>query len=67
MINKKKTVLVQDIFLEDTIKSNKTIEINLVNGLIIKCKVINCDNFSILVIINSKKALIYKHSIAYIK
>ncbi|MAI02683.1 MAG: RNA chaperone Hfq [Rickettsiales bacterium TMED254] len=67
MINKKKTVLVQDIFLEDTIKSNKTIEINLVNGLIIKCRVINCDNFSILVIINSKKALIYKHSIAYIK
>ena len=67
MINKKKPVLVQDIFLEDTIKSNKTIEINLVNGLLIKCKVINCDNFSILVNINSKKALIYKHSIAYIK
>ena len=31
------------------------------------CKILNIDNFSILVDINNKKSLIYKHSIAYIK
>jgi len=29
--------------------------------------ILNLDNFSLLVEINSKKSLIYKHSIAYIK
>ena len=67
-MNKKDNILiVQDVFLEELKKSKKNIEINLVNGIILKCRVINSDNFSLLVEINNKKSLIYKHSIAYIK
>ena len=67
-MNKKDNILkVQDVFLEELKKSKKNIEINLVNGIILKCRVINSDNFSLLVEINNKKSLIYKHSIAFIK
>ena len=62
-----KTIKVQDYFLEEK-KNNKSIlEIHLINGIILKCKIINMDNFSLLVEINGKKSLVYKHSIAYIK
>lgn len=57
----------QDIFLNDLRVSKKNIEIHLLNGLILKCKIINTDNFSLIVDINGKKSLVYKHSIAYIK
>ena len=57
----------QDIFLNDLKISKKAIEIHLLNGIILKCKIINTDNFSLIVDINNKKSLIYKHSIAYIK
>ena len=67
MIVKEKKISIQDNFLEEIKKSKKTIEIFLINGLILKCKVINSDNFSLLIDLNNKKALIYKHSIAYIK
>ena len=67
MIVKEKRISIQDSFLEEIKKSKKTIEIFLINGLILKCKVINSDNFSLLIDLNNKKALIYKHSIAYIK
>ena len=62
-----KTLKTQDLYLEELKKSKKHIEINLINGITIKCKVINMDNFSILVEVNNKKSLIYKHSIAFIK
>ena len=67
MIVKEKKISIQDNFLEEIKKSKKTIEIFLINGLILKCKVINSDNFSLLIDLMNKKALIYKHSIAYIK
>tara|TARA_B100001059_G_scaffold107750_1_gene107437 strand:- start:354 stop:557 length:204 start_codon:yes stop_codon:yes gene_type:complete len=67
MIVKEKKISIQDNFLEEIKKSKKTIEIFLINGLILKCKVINSDNFSLLIDLKNKKALIYKHSIAYIK
>ena len=67
MIVKEKRISIQDNFLEEIKKSKKTIEIFLINGLILKCKIINSDNFSLLIDIKNKKALIYKHSIAYIK
>ena len=67
MIVKEKRISIQDSFLEEIKKSKKTIEIFLINGLILKCKVINSDNFSLLIDLKNKKALIYKHSIAYIK
>ena len=67
MIVKEKRISIQDNFLEEIKKSKKTIEIFLINGLILKCKIINLDNFSLLIDLKNKKALIYKHSIAYIK
>ena len=67
MTVKEKRISIQDNFLEEIKKSKKTIEIFLINGLILKCKIINLDNFSLLIDLKNKKALIYKHSIAYIK
>jgi len=62
-----KKISIQDNFLAEIKNSKKTIEIFLINGLILKCKIINSDNFSLLIDLKNKKALIYKHSIAYIK
>ena len=67
MTVKEKRISIQDNFLEEIKKSKKTKEIFLINGLILKCKIINSDNFSLLIDLKNKKALIYKHSIAYIK
>mgnify|MGYP001239358372 FL=1 len=67
MTVKEKRISIQDNFLEEIKKSRKTIEIFLINGLILKCKIISSDNFSLLIDLKNKKALIYKHSIAYIK
>ena len=58
---------VQNLFLDKLKNSKKVIELHLINGIVLKCKVLKVDNFSILVDINNKNALIYKHSIAYIK
>ena len=67
MIIKEKRISIQDNYLDDIRKSKKSVEIFLINGLILKCKIINSDNFSLLIDLKHKKALIYKHSIAYIK
>ena len=67
-MNKNEKILpVQNTFLESIKESKKVVEIHLINGVLLKCKIVNVDNFSLLVEINSKKSLIYKHSIAYIK
>ena len=67
MSKQEKLLPVQNVFLENTKESKKVVEIHLINGILLKCKIFNVDNFSILVEINGKKSLIYKHSIAYIK
>ena len=67
MIIKEKRISLQDNYLDDIKKNKKTVEIFLINGIILKCKIINLDNFSLLIDLKNKKALIYKHSIAYIK
>ena len=67
MSKQEKLLPVQNVFLENTKESKKVVEIHLINGLILKCKILNMDNFSLLVDLNSKKSLIYKHSIAFIK
>ena len=67
-MNKQDKLLpIQNVFLENIKETKKVIEIHLINGLILKCKILNIDNFSLLVDLNNKKSLIYKHSIAYIK
>ena len=67
-MNKQEKLLpVQNVFLENLKESKKVVEIHLINGVLLKCKILNMDNFSLLVDLNNKKSLIYKHSIAYIK
>ena len=67
MSKQDKLLPIQNVFLENIKESKKIVEIHLINGILIKCKILNMDNFSLLVDINNKKSLIYKHSIAYIK
>ena len=67
MSKQDKLLPVQNVFLENIKESKKVVEIHLINGILIKCKILNMDNFSLLVDLNNKKSLIYKHSIAYIK
>ena len=62
-----KILPIQNTFLENIKESKKVVEIHLINGVLLKCKILNMDNFSLLVDLNNKKSLIYKHSIAYIK
>ena len=56
----------QDKFLYDLINSNKTVELNLINGLVISCKLEKFDNFSLLINYNNSLTLVYKHSISFI-
>ena len=67
MSKQDKLIPIQNVFLENIKETKKSVEIHLVNGIILKCKILNMDNFSLLVDLNNKKSLIYKHSIAYIK
>ena len=68
MMNKQDKLLpIQNVFLENIKESKKVVEIHLINGILLKGKILNMDNFSLLVDLNNKKSLIYKHSIAYIK
>ena len=67
MSKQDKLLPTQNVFLENIKETKKVIEIHLINGVILKCKILNVDNFSLLVDLNNKKSLIYKHSIAYIK
>ena len=67
MSKEDKVLSVQNLFLDKLKDSKKLVELHLINGILIKCKILKVDNFSLLVEINNKNALIYKHSIAYIK
>ena len=67
MTAKEKLIPVQETFLNAIMKTKKNVEINLINGIVLKCKIISSDNFSILIDTNNKKSLVYKHSIAFIK
>ena len=67
MSKQDKTLPIQNVFLDNAKVSKKVVEIHLINGILLKCKILNIDNFSLLVDLNNKKSLIYKHSIAYIK
>ena len=67
MVIKEKKLSVQDIYLDEIKQSKKNVEVFLINGLILNCKILKSDNFSLLIDFHNKKSLIYKHSIAYIK
>lgn len=63
----KDSINIQEQFFSEFKKTKNLVDIFLVNGLILKGRIIKTDNFSLLIEINNKKALLYKHSIAYIK
>lgn len=54
----------QDIFLNTTRKDKTEITIYLVNGVPIKGRVLSFDNFTILLEVDKKQNLIYKHAIS---
>ena len=54
----------QDIFLNYSRKNKIEITIFLVNGVPIKGKVLSFDNFTILIDVDKKQNLIYKHAIS---
>ena len=67
-MSKEQNILsIQNLFLDKLKFSKKVVELHLINGILLKCKILKVDNFSLLVDINNKNALIYKHSVAYIK
>ena len=52
MSKQEKLLPVQNIFLENIKESKKVVEIHLINGILLKCKILNMDNFSLLVDLN---------------
>ncbi len=62
----KQTKNLQDTFLNAARKDKVEITIYLMNGVPIKGKVISFDNFTILVEVDKKQNLIYKHAISTI-
>ena len=49
MSKNEKILSIQNTFLESVKESKKVVEIHLINGLILKCKILHMDNFSLLV------------------
>ncbi|HQQ51835.1 MAG: RNA chaperone Hfq [Spirochaetes bacterium] len=62
----KQTKNLQDTFLNAARKDKVEITIYLMNGVPIKGKVISFDSFTILVDVDKKQNLIYKHAISTI-
>ncbi|MFC1669883.1 RNA chaperone Hfq [Spirochaetota bacterium] len=56
----------QDIFLNTARKEKVDITIYLVNGVPIKGKVLSFDTFTILLEVDKKQNLIYKHAVSTI-
>ncbi len=54
----------QDIFLNSARKDRIEITIFLMNGVPIKGKVLSFDNFTILIEVDKRQNLIYKHAIS---
>ncbi len=54
----------QDFFLNNARKEKCDITIYLVNGVPIKGKVLSFDNFTILMEVDKKQNLIYKHAVS---
>ena len=56
----------QDIFLNNARKEKCDITVYLVNGVPLKGKVLSFDNFTLLIEIDKKQNMIYKHAISTI-
>jgi host factor-I protein len=56
----------QDVYLNTTRKEKVEITVYLVNGVPIKGRVLSFDNFTILMEVDKKQNLIYKHAVSTI-
>ena len=65
-MNRNKNLCTQDAFLKKVTSNELMIHIYLSNGLKMKGKIIEYDNFSLLLKKNDSTLLIYKHSISSI-
>ncbi len=54
----------QDVFLNATRKNKTEVTIFLMNGVPLKGRVLSFDNFTILIEIDKKQNLIYKHAVS---
>lgn len=62
----KQTTNLQDLFLNTARKQKLDLTIYLMNGVPVHGKVISFDNFTILLNIDKKQNLIYKHAVSTI-
>ncbi|MCP4133276.1 MAG: RNA chaperone Hfq [bacterium] len=60
----KQVTNLQDVFLNTARKEKLEITLYLVNGVPIKGRVLSFDNFTILLDVDKKQNLIYKHAIS---
>ena len=60
----KQVTSLQDIFLNTARKEKIEVTIYLVNGVPIKGRVMSFDNFTILIEVDKKQNLIYKHAVS---
>ena len=56
----------QEKFLSEVKAKKLIVEVNLVNGIVIKGKIVDFDNFSFLLNSNNKEYFFYKHSVTFI-
>jgi len=63
---KKRELPMQDRFISDLVKNNKSVNIKLINNDNVIGQIKSFDNFSILLSIDKKEVLVYKHAIVYI-
>lgn len=56
----------QDIFLNNARKEKCDITVYLINGVPLKGKVLSFDNFTLLIEVDKKQNMIYKHAISTI-
>ncbi len=56
----------QDVYLNTTRKEKVEITVYLVNGVPIKGRVLSFDNFTILLEVDKKHNLVYKHAVSTI-
>ncbi|MBN1531667.1 MAG: RNA chaperone Hfq [Spirochaetes bacterium] len=54
----------QDLFLNTTRKEKMELTVYLVNGVPIKGRVLSFDNFTILLEVDKKQNLVYKHAVS---
>ncbi len=62
----KTTKNLQDVFLNTVRKEKSEITIFLMNGVPIKGKVLSFDNFTVLIEVDKKQNLIFKHAVSTI-